>query len=333
MGVNRQNKPRFITRVYKKIYGSTVIRCANGIISKNLNMRNKCFEKFKNERLILSERDYTNKGSHIVNDYDVIICGSDQVWNPEYTDDIFQLKNFNKKVKTIAYAASFGVARIEKDYDLSWLHGIDYISVREKTGVSIVKSVVRDKDITVVLDPTLLLPKEEWEKLSEYSQIEEKENYVFCYFLGDSVQSRRMAVKYAHENNLKIISIKHPNGFNIADCFLEGGRYNVSPVEFVYLVRNARKVFTDSFHCCVFSMIFHKDFYAFKRFKDNSLDSQNSRILDLLKRYGLSHRMVDSYSDIRKNDKHSIDYASIDEQIKKDRAESEKYLVNALERN
>ena len=145
-------------------------------------------------------------------------------------------------------------------------------------------------------------------------------NYIFCYFVGSRSEYKDYVEKIAGEYNLPVIYIPSSENRNIA---LDGKRINSAGLEdFLCCIANAALVLTDSFHATSFSLIFEKQFIEFLRFNRTAEKSQNSRILDLLEKYGLDSRLFEGKSIPAKE----IDYSVVTEKIKKDIDFSVKYL-------
>ena len=144
-----------------------------------------------------------------------------------------------------------------------------------------------DKKIEYVIDPVFLLSKGEWEKIASKRQVQNK--YLFCYFLGSNKKSRKLAKEYAKLHDLKIVSIPYLNDkfrkcdYNFADYSL----MDVSPNDFLSLIKHSEVIFTDSFHAVAFSNIFHKQYFIFDREKNGTL---NERIIDVTKLFQTEER-------------------------------------------
>lgn len=165
---------------------------------------------------------------------------------------------------------------------------LQYVSVREDSGKAILDSFIKDKTIKVVLDPTLLLLPEDWNKVV----VETKEKgYVFTYFLGKYDDKIHYIEEFAKSKGLKVINIPFASGEKIDEvCFGDLQIKDADPGEFIGLIKNAEYIFTDSFHACVFSILFKKEFYAFQR--DNSKKMQG-RINTLLHNFNLPNRFIE----------------------------------------
>lgn len=272
----------------------------------------------------------------IVLEYDCFVCGSDQIWAPDNNiTDFYNLKFVDKKKPTISYAPSFGTTYIPKFLKKSYqeyLRQIDFISVRENSGVQIIKDLINRK-VEQVLDPTLLVDEKIWEDLiKEDNYSLPKKKYIFCYFLGQEASHREYVMKLSKEQDCIIINLAHMKGYCEADEKFESiNLYDISPITFIRLIKQAEYVCTDSFHGTVFSIIFKKYFLTFERFKDADKNSTNSRIYSLLNLLGLSNRIVKNV--IYDNSYHittPIDYNIVYARLNNERINSRNFLYSAL---
>lgn len=264
--------------------------------------------------------------------YSKVFCGSDQAWLPgNVMRHWYTLEYCENEIFKAAYAPSFGIDQIDEQYVEQYryfLSRMDSLSVREKSGKNIIKELI-GKDVPVVLDPTLLLEKEEWEALRKESgmKLPTDEPYVFCYFLGRNPVHRECVKDFVKEKAYKIVNLQHFTGFCEADrVFADYNLYNVTPQDFLNLISQAAYVCTDSFHCTAFSIQYHKKFSTFPRFNNDDKASTNSRLYTLLKQLGLEDRIVMSKS----IDESFIDYASVEAELKKYRDSSSTYLKQAI---
>lgn len=207
--------------------------------------------------------------------YDAFICGSDQVWSPLA---IPMRKHFFltfAKKKKIAYAASFGVSDLpgfHRRRMLRYIGRVDCVSLREQTGREIVRKYL-GRDCTVAVDPVFLLPRERW---TEIAGRPDEEEYAFLFFLN-----RNDAISQIEEKmRQRGVPIRTMEGIS-------------APEEFVRLIAGAKYVFTDSFHASAFSLIFHRDFYCFRRNLPSEIQ-QESRLLDLLRDLSIAGRYAES---------------------------------------
>lgn len=297
------------------------------IIADSIKERSLAFKNF--EESIPHTQTTQSKDLNDLNKYfDIFICGSDQIWNPSLLRDAYLLTFVEQGKIKISYAASFGrdtLSNSELQYISQKLDGYNAISVREISAKWILEKVI-SKSVSYVVDPTLLLDRNEWEELSEPYNISQP--YVLAYFLGDSEKQRTSTQIFAKRKGLKIVGFPHILGKyrhsdeNFADIDL----YNVSPLQFVYLISHAEYIITDSFHACVFSIIFKKNFVVFERQTNTSEERMNSRILSLLEITNLQHCLMspDEFYEIE-----NIDYGNMEE-FENLKSESYEFLKKAL---
>lgn len=253
--------------------------------------------------------------------YDFIIVGSDQVWNPSITnEDLSYFLNFCEKEKSISYAASFGVNSIDMSFQNKirpCLKEIKSLSVREYDGQQIIESLIQKK-VEIVLDPTFLIEKNKWIDLIGNRKIIKNE-YIFAFVFNETIENSIFLEKLQIEKQLPIVMISD-NPLNISTKkkkYVSG----VTPIDFLSLIANASFVFTDSFHGSAFSIILEKEFFV-------SLSTKtNSRLETLLESMNLENRNI-------KADplKHSIDYHLVRKNIKSLRENSMNFLKNALKK-
>ena len=249
--VKRNEIKRKITlkKILKKIY-NIVNHKKLILIQKN---RNICFGDF-NKKINFSaeynERNYIN----IEQKYDFYSVGSDQVWNaffPDYSD--YYLIDFIKTKNKIAYSPSLGTNEIPPEKECFFKEALSKykaISCREEAGAKVLENLL-NKKVDVLIDPTMLLRSDEWEKVMKKPAGLADKKYVLCYFLGmKDKKNMNIIKKYAKKNRLAIVNLLDPNS----------DFYGTGPAEFLYLEKNAEVIFTDSFHSSVFSILFDKPF-------------------------------------------------------------------------
>lgn len=304
------------------------------LLGKNFDIRNKIFDKFEKENFRVSKeyRGYENLKDGIKN-YEAVLLGSDQVWNPlNFGSHYYTLEFVPDSIPKITYAPSFGVSKIpktQKKKTIKYLKRIQYMSVREKKGQEIIKELI-GREVPIVLDPTLLLSRDEWKKIYNDERIIE-DKYILCYFLGNNQNHREYANKLKEKTGYKIITLPFMDeivkeDFNFGDEKL----YNVGPSEFLNLINNAEYICTDSFHGTVFSILNHKKFLTFNRYDDDKKVSTNSRIVSLLGMLGLEERNIKATGATYENINKEINYKDVEEKIEKLRKKSMKYLEDSL---
>lgn len=259
--------------------------------------------------------------------YDAYICGSDQIWNPCVFDRVgheFYFASFGKKPK-IAYAPSIGVKEIPNEYKEHFsklISDFAFLSTREKNASEILKDL-SGRCVETVVDPTLLLSRQDWYQL--VSPSEKTLPYIFVYLLTYNQTYIDRVYEYSERYNLKIRMVK-PCGINIPIAGVEAA----GPLEFLKLISNASVVMTDSFHAVLFSIIYKKQFVVFKRFKDTNRSSQNSRIENLLSMIKRQNCFVDEDTLSKIGEVKKFDFDEIDKKLAPYVNKSKDYLLNAL---
>lgn len=293
-----QRKARKI-KLYLKKYHLTFIAFVFEMLSKGrlTALRYLKFEKFTrkylNCRYVPKWEDEVL--SKIGREYDYIVLGSDQIWHPHVnTTPYLFFAQFTENEKRRFFSPSFGVETLSKDYAelvRNNLKGIKKISIREEAGKEILEKMT-DASITVLCDPTLLLSQEEWSRIAKRPK-QIPDEYILSYFLGP------ISPKY-DEVSKKIKQLIQCDWYRIADkksreSFITG------PSEFVYAIKNASFVITDSFHAVVFSLIFGKPFLVCSRLNENGEPAGlDSRIDLLLSMFGMEERKYSEGMDIKK---------------------------------
>lgn len=312
-----------------------VARKTNKIYASHLAERYRMFEKFANEEFHLSPRYGSMKelGEHS-HDYCSFIVGSDQLWLPSnIAADYYTLNFVAAGVKKIALATSFGIARLPKvqaQKAKEFLPKIDYCSVREKSGQKLLKELT-GRDVPVVCDPTLLFTAEEWNKEIDKERFIEGK-YMLCYFLGNNRIQRQFVREVKEITGLKIVQLQHCDEYIKSDeGFPDEAPYNVGPKEFIRLVRDAEYVFTDSFHCTVFSMLYEKKFFTFRRYNNDSIVSTNGRIYSLLALVCQENRLLKGDEDAKAMLGMRIDYKKVHNDLDDLRNQTKKFIYNALD--
>lgn len=311
--------------------------------AKNLGIRKHMFADFAANKFHLSKQ-YNSKAEigEDAHRYSAFLVGSDQLWLPSnIAADYYTLNFVPDDVKKIALATSFGISSLPRKYGMiaaSFLKRMNYVSVRETSGQALVKKWA-GRDVPVVCDPTILFTAEEWNKAIEAvdsgTRFSKGEKYIFVYFLGNNPWERELVRSFRAETELKIVQLAHSDEYIKSDeGFADITPYNVGPKEFVELVRDAEYVFTDSFHCSVFSMLYHKNFFTFPRYSKDGTVSTNGRLYSLLSLVHQESRLVrkkDSFMWVAKEQKDvAPDYEVIDKELERLRQFTWDWIKNAL---
>lgn len=312
-------KREFLSKIRLKLI--SIKRIAKSI--KNIKRYNH-FRRF-NKNIKFSHKSISYQNAVTFDDkYDYFIVGSDQVWNPNYALSDIDLLFFAKENKRISYAASFGISELPEKYKekiKNELSRFKAISVRETEGKNIIKTITGRKDIEVCIDPTMLLEKEEWDRITQKPKvINENSKYILNYFLGTLSEERKEEIRrIAKENNWALINILDKN-----DPF-----YSCGPSEFLWLEEHAKLVCTDSFHSSVFAILFDTPFVVFNREnEENNENNMNSRIETLLNTLKLNNRYVEKRIP---KELLSTNYSNNKKVLNKERKKAILFLKKALE--
>ncbi|WP_172135594.1 polysaccharide pyruvyl transferase family protein [Adlercreutzia sp. ZJ473] len=265
----------------------------------------KQFEKSIPHSKIVTKSDYRTQ----IEDYDVVLVGSDQVWNPAWWNDILLLNGVDgAKIVKASYAASMGCssldARDSKELAYS-LADYAFLSVREKSAADIIRSAINDKaDIEVVLDPTLLLSRDEWFKaLPSFAEARIPDSpYAFIYMVDKQDRYTEKSIRACADAGLIPVVVTYGLDKNYKEEF--GGRalilHDCSPEEWVRLLDGSAVIITDSFHGIAFSCNFEKRFWCFRKAETLNGSNKDDRQEALLSRLGLSTRIIDAEKDLTK---------------------------------
>lgn len=260
---------------------------------------------------------YTNKGiKRVAQGFDCYIVGSDQVWRPTmypFIDSAFFGFLKNREVKRVSYAASFGVDRWEYSEEQTArfkdeIQRFDCVSVREKSGVELCKKHF-DVEAYHLIDPTMLLGPEYYKALAGSGKDNRtlSKQQLFCYFLDPTDDKHSLQIKLLSHLGYRV---------SVFPSYLGRSRNFVYPKVSLWLEGfiNSDYVLTDSFHGCVFSLIFNKPFIVYGNLR-RGIDRFNS----LLSLFNLEHRLVLSSQDFNTDIlEEEISWDKINEQVKKE---------------
>lgn len=273
---------------------SLLVKAVNSYIEMRFSKRYNEFENFINNIIPCADKVYDDDSlKELLDKYDVFITGSDQVWNPLFFRNGYLLSFVDDGHIKFSYAASLGCSELNDEQKKVFKENLkDYnaISVREKEAAELLQPLT-DVPVETTVDPVFLLSKDDWDKIESKRIINEK--YIFAYLLGSSESQRRLIESFAVKKNLKIVFIPYVLDF-YRKCdtgFGDIRLYDVSPQDFISLIKNAEYVFTDSFHASAFSIIYNKQFFALSR---NSFGNSGSRLYNLTRVFDCDERFCDS---------------------------------------
>ena len=295
-------------------------------------IRSEKFDDFSKNKFRLS-CPYSSKEKLCKKKYSAVLVGSDQLWLPaNIAADYYTLNFVPETVNSIAYATSFGQSSLPKDSIEKakvFLSKIKHIGVREESGQKLIKDIV-GRDVPVVCDPTILFTGEEWLEIQQEEPII-NEPYIFCYFLGNNPPHRDFAKKLRETTGYKIVALTHLDEFVKSDeNYADENPYDIDPADFLNLIRNASYVCTDSFHCSVFSILYNKEFFTFRRYMRNTEQSTNSRLDTLFNMAGIDGRIMDGDENIENVLENHIDFEKVYKNLENVRKLSFEYLIKAL---
>ncbi|SFF09044.1 polysaccharide pyruvyl transferase family protein [Trichococcus pasteurii] len=318
--------------LFEKIKGSSLTELNKKMIhrinrkrnQKALEKKSESFKVFTKKNI--KESDFTITDNSVPEDlnknFDYFVVGSDQVWNPIFRKgSTIDFLTFAPKNKRIAYAPSFGISEIPESYRekyRKWILEFEHLSVREDAGAKIIEDMTNRKAL-VIVDPTLMLKKEEWLAASKVSKLKPEKPFLLTYFLGElSKEIKDLINSISIDNDLEIVKL---------GSYEEIKRYATDPGEFIDYINSSSIFLTDSFHGVVFSVLLEKPFVVFNRIGEEP--SMNSRIDTLLSKFKLDNRKWENVKQTRKY--FNVDFTHTEPILIDERNKAYKYLKNALE--
>lgn len=302
---------------------------------KNLDKK---FRYFRNNYLVLSSKQYnfTYELENINLNYDILIAGSDQIWNQsiDYQKAFYLEIKGAENLKKISYASSLGKEKLEECDNkevLEYINGLKYISVREDKTKEYLEKELKRK-VYHVLDPVFLTSKDKWLKISKNINSKYLENgYILIYQMEKNDKILEIADKIANylKKNIIYLDVASPRIKTIIkNPFSKYKKlFNIGPQEFLSLINNADCIITNSFHGVVFSILFNRPFLNIKHSKRNLRMESLIRIVKIEEKilkpidYNLTGEELYKLSNIKINEKY----------LKIEIEKSKQYLKMALE--
>ncbi len=297
--------------------------------------KEKYFEEFKKDFLGINDSKVYKSKNELEDAnlfYDLLITGSDQVWNPseQYGIDtvyFLDFKTSNSTVKKISYAPSFGKDNIDEKYKKeisSLISKLDSISIREVSGQKIIQDLTSIKP-TLVPDPTVLVS--DYKKIMNKYAIQ-KEDYIFCYYLRSRDNIGEIAEYISKDKNFQIYSPHNPHR-----RWKEiGETVNPGPREWLYLLNNSKFVITNSFHGTMLSILLNKPFIVVG-IGSGEKSKYNERAMNILKQCGLENRFMTKFDKkiIDKLKDEPINWVEVNKKMNILKNDGMNYLNNAIE--
>lgn len=289
--------------------------------------RKNSFESFWREHFTMTSRRYSFKDEAALNElpsqFDCFVCGSDQIWNLDATRGIVKpfFLSFAGDGRRVAYAPSLAHTSFRPEYfdkeELSRLLAPFYaISVREQETVNLFQPLV-NKRIEICADPTLLLDATSYEPLLQGARQKMEEPYLFVYMLRSCPELVESASRVAELLGVKVFYVSE-EALDIANS---ENLFGIGPEEFLWLIKNATGVLTNSFHATLFSVIFHTPFRTF------ASDLSSSRVRGFLKDLDID-QCLSTKTDIRPLT--IVDWSESDKSVIGMRERSWDFLKGAL---
>lgn len=279
----------------------------------------------------IKRRVFTPSELHSTNStYEKFIVGSDQMWFPDAilrgNDPVRLLDFVTDNTKKYSYAPSFGTTNLSDDFIgfiTKRIQAFNLVSCRERSNANLLASKTK-REVSFVLDPTMLLPEEHWRTISKCDINHPKGEYILCYILGTKDCISEYAEKMGKKNDCPVYYIlTHPHYATKQHCIKD-----VGPREFVHLIDNCKVLVTDSFHGIMFSVIFKKPFYVFTKLSSNASNNDNDRIMEVLREFNLVERFCKD--DVEAGIIEPIKYDSLMPNIETLIHSSEVYLQNVI---
>lgn len=292
---------------------------------RKISPARKKFNDFMRNELDLSKEVYFNKQELHKAEYDYIVFGSDQIWNPDLTDGFateYMGEYFSRKTKLVSYAASCGLDCFKpqwKEVYYPLLKKFTALGIREEP---LAEYIAKNYGLNAktVLDPVFLLEPKAWREPGKSSDLSVNRPYLLIYTFQTDDEIYRLARRIAKERSLKLVTISYQREEKLDDMIQ---LTSCGPKDFIALIENADFICTTSFHGMAFSIIFEKSFYCIGHPK---YSSRNYSLLNMLE---MTDRMVSRASDV--NVIEDCDYSGAGKILEQKRQESIDFIVNALE--
>lgn len=295
------------------------------------------YKQFIDELFGLNGKTYSTSeemiSDHVEDKYDVLVCGSDQVWNTKCRDaDDAYFLDFAKNTKKVAYATSMGAERIKTQGEAVALHykelldSFSAISVRERSACKWIGELT-DKEVTITADPTLLLPREYFDRLLP-QKAPVKGKFIFYYSFGYNHCINKIVKELANKTGLPVY-VMNAEYWGRQHLFTYGFKLtkHSGPGVFLALMRDAEIVVTTSLHGSIFASKYEKCFWYIK---GADHDPNDDRSTSLLAQLGLTNRFVDRNELMARDPFEKVDYGLTDDQVNELIKSSMEFLKEAL---
>lgn len=285
-------------------------------------------ERFKNAyaqmaftREVCNEADFKK----LNDDFDAFIVGSDQVWNASMLNRRYLLDYVEPGKIKASYGPSMGAGLVlpyQRKMFKKYLASFNYISTREKKLADILNKELK-QHVEHVLDPSMLISKDDYLQMAHLPEQFKPNSYLLCYFMPNNDKQKAQIVDYARKHNLQIVMMAmFANDYDFSEATIYSA---AGPQEFLGLIANAAAVFTSSFHCTIFSILFNRNLFVFQRKATSKASDTNQRFNEQLVTYGIN-RCIPWMADIDDDLREPIDYEKVNQIFKMRLEASHNYL-------
>lgn len=310
--LNPKRWKQFIYDTLRGIYGQ-----------KEWAKRWKSFEKFIDSDLLENDTKKIEMQDFEGLALDAYLLGSDQIWSSFLMGalDPVYFGAFKKQERIISYAASLAngmIAKEEEDAFRQLTGNIDILSVREEKLAENLNRIT-GREVATTIDPTLLLQAKDYEQLLPEKLEREipKKPYIFAYFVVEEQPVADCAKALAEQMNMPLVEL---HCYHMPECSADNQYADLGPAEFLYYIKNAEYVVTNSFHGTVFSILYQRKFF--------SVYKKNGRVDNLLGFLDIPKRHVENPSQMDAEDE--IDYTKVHEKLAVYREASIRFLKESL---
>lgn len=290
------------------------------------------YERFKKRNFRLSNRPIHKSVDLSDADYDIVVAGSDQIWNITIADgDDAYFLPWVKNARKVAYAPSFGAKNIAEFADdptryADYLRGFSNLSIRERNGLEWLQNLT-GKSAELLLDPTLLLNQDDYAEIESH-ELKLLPRYIFYYSPGYSRDINKLVHRISQKYKLPVIA------FNTKTFYVKGMQFSgfklpeiENPSTYLQLIKNAEIIITTSFHGTVFSTIYRKKFWTVK---NGGMFGNDDRVKTLMHLLDLEDRMIPIEFDGAFDYLKEKDYDRYERLLEKEQEKAYKYLKKAL---
>lgn len=302
-------------------------------IKGHLSTRHQAFNYFRKKYLKIDncKHKYYDDFYRDPPQYDMFVCGSDQIWNPTFYEGcnpVYYLDFVPPEKKRISYASSIGLSDIPEKYQkrmIQFLNRMSALGVREVRAAEIVEELTGRK-AQVVVDPTFLLDADQWRQLE--SKYKTKDPYILFYLWGNEPFIDEFKNTVIKKTGLPAVCLPYRMQEYYGD---ENKIFDAGPHDFFHLIDNAALVVTDSFHATTISIICRTPFYTLSRQRDDQVNNMNSRFHTIVNKLGLKNRFIASSTEFPDQIQMDVDFDYIySHHLKPWREESISYLLSSL---